>query len=103
MILREGFIARSIHIRRFTRTIVRLDRSYRVFTGARSLTHVFLAGLAFDFCVRYSAEDARRAGFSVLVIEDPCRSTSADRRKQRDPPSKTLPSNPSRPATSRNC
>jgi hypothetical protein len=48
------------------------DRSYRVFTGARSLTRVFLAGLAFDFCVRYSAEDARRAGFSVLVIEDPC-------------------------------
>jgi len=29
---------------------------------------------AFDFCVRYSAEDARRAGFSVLVIEDACRS-----------------------------
>ena len=40
----------------------------------RSLTRVFLAGLAYDFCVRYSAEDARRAGFSVLVIEDACRS-----------------------------
>lgn len=40
----------------------------------RSLTRLFLAGLAFDFCVRYSAEDARRAGFSVLVIEDACRS-----------------------------
>ena len=35
----------------------------------RSLTRVFLAGLAFDFCVRYSAEDAQRAGFSILVIE----------------------------------
>ncbi len=39
----------------------------------RGLTRVFLAGLAFDFCVRYSAEDARRGGFAVFVIEDACR------------------------------
>jgi len=39
----------------------------------RGLTHIFLAGLAFDFCVRYSAEDAVRAGFTVVVIEDACR------------------------------
>jgi nicotinamidase/pyrazinamidase len=39
----------------------------------RNLTHVFLAGLAFDFCVRYSAEDAARVGFAVAVIEDACR------------------------------
>jgi len=44
----------------------------------RSLTRIFLAGLAFDFCVRYSAEDAHRAGFSVLVIEDACRSIDVD-------------------------
>ncbi len=37
------------------------------------LTRVFLAGLAFDFCVRYSAEDAKREGFSVVVVEDACR------------------------------
>jgi len=39
----------------------------------RSLGRVFLAGLAFDFCVRFSAEDARREGFEVVVIEDACR------------------------------
>ncbi len=39
----------------------------------RSITKIFLAGLAFDFCVRYSAEDATRAGFAVAVIEDACR------------------------------
>ena len=39
----------------------------------RGLRRVFIAGLAFDFCVRYSAEDARRAGFEVAVIEDACR------------------------------
>ena len=39
----------------------------------RRLQRVFLAGLAFDFCVRYSAEDAHRAGFRALVVEDACR------------------------------
>ncbi len=39
----------------------------------RGLTRVFLAGLAFDFCVRFSARDAQRGGFAVVVIEDACR------------------------------
>ncbi len=44
----------------------------------RGLARVFLAGLAFDFCVRYSAEDARRHGFEVIVIEDACRGIDLD-------------------------
>jgi nicotinamidase/pyrazinamidase len=44
----------------------------------RGLTRVFLAGLAFDFCVRYSAEDAQRMGFRVFVIEDACRSIDVE-------------------------
>ncbi len=39
----------------------------------RGFTHIFIAGLAFDFCVRYSAEDAHRSGFRVTIIEDACR------------------------------
>jgi nicotinamidase/pyrazinamidase len=39
----------------------------------RGITRVFLAGLALDFCVRHSAEDAVREGFTVVVIEDACR------------------------------
>jgi nicotinamidase/pyrazinamidase len=39
----------------------------------RSFKRVFLAGLAFDFCVRYSADDAHREGFETVVIEDGCR------------------------------
>ncbi len=39
----------------------------------RGFSHVFLAGLALDFCVRYSAEDAHRSGFRVTIIEDACR------------------------------
>jgi nicotinamidase/pyrazinamidase len=39
----------------------------------RGFARVFLAGLALDFCVRYSAEDAHRRGFEAIVIEDACR------------------------------
>jgi nicotinamidase/pyrazinamidase len=44
----------------------------------RGLARVFLAGLALDFCVRYSAEDAHRCGFAVVVIEDACRGIDVD-------------------------
>jgi nicotinamidase/pyrazinamidase len=43
------------------------------YLAERGFTRVFLAGLAFDFCVRFSAEDAHRGGFAVTVIEDACR------------------------------
>jgi len=39
----------------------------------RGLTQVFLVGLATDFCVAWSALDARKAGFEAVVIEDACR------------------------------
>ena len=39
----------------------------------RGLNRVFAVGLALDFCVRYSAEDARRLGLDVVVIDDACR------------------------------
>lgn len=44
----------------------------------RGLSRIFLVGLAFDFCVRYSAEDAHREGFRIVVIEDACRSIDVD-------------------------
>jgi nicotinamidase/pyrazinamidase len=39
----------------------------------RNLTRIFLAGLAYDFCVGYSALDARGLGLSTVVIRDACR------------------------------
>jgi nicotinamidase/pyrazinamidase len=39
----------------------------------RGLKRVYFAGLATDFCVGWSALDARRQGFEALVIEDACR------------------------------
>jgi len=44
----------------------------------RGFERVFLAGLAYDFCVRYSAEDAHREDFQVVVIEDACRGIDVD-------------------------
>jgi nicotinamidase/pyrazinamidase len=43
----------------------------------RGLTGVFLGGLATDFCVFWSAMDARKAGFTASVIEDACRGIDA--------------------------
>jgi nicotinamidase/pyrazinamidase len=39
----------------------------------RGFERVFLVGLAFDYCVRYSAEDSKAMGFETVVIEDACR------------------------------
>jgi nicotinamidase/pyrazinamidase len=39
----------------------------------RKFERIFLAGLALDFCVRYSAEDAHQSGFLTFVFEDACR------------------------------
>jgi nicotinamidase/pyrazinamidase len=40
----------------------------------RGLWRIFLAGLAYDYCVRYSAIDSMQAGFETYVVEDACRS-----------------------------
>jgi nicotinamidase/pyrazinamidase len=36
----------------------------------RNLQRLFLCGLAYDFCVRYSAIDGKSLGFETIVIED---------------------------------
>jgi len=39
----------------------------------RGFERAFFAGLAYDFCVGFSALDARRCGFAATVIRDACR------------------------------
>lgn len=39
----------------------------------RNLSRCYFVGLATDFCVAWSALDARKAGFEAAVIEDACR------------------------------
>lgn len=40
----------------------------------RNLTRLFFCGLAYDFCVRFSAVDGKALGFETIVIEDAARS-----------------------------
>ncbi|GJD48502.1 Nicotinamidase [Methylobacterium crusticola] len=44
----------------------------------RGITRVVLCGLATDYCVGWSALDARAAGFAVAVVEDACRGIDLD-------------------------
>jgi nicotinamidase/pyrazinamidase len=44
----------------------------------RGFTRVVLCGLATDFCVAYSAIDARRLGFEAVVRLDACRAIDVD-------------------------
>ena len=40
---------------------------------ARGIKTLYVTGLATDFCVAWTAMDARKAGFEVYVVEDACR------------------------------
>lgn len=45
---------------------------------ARGIDTVYLSGLATDFCVAWTAIDARKAGFQTYVIEDATRAIDLD-------------------------
>jgi nicotinamidase/pyrazinamidase len=61
------------------------DNAHRRSTGLgdylkeRSITDVYLLGLALDYCVKYSVLDARQLGFKAHVIVDACRGISLER------------------------
>jgi len=40
---------------------------------AHKIKRVFVTGLATDFCVAWTAMDARKAGFETYIVEDACR------------------------------
>ena len=60
------------------------DNGHRQSTGladylrGRQITEVYVAGLAGDYCVYYSALDALAAGFRTFVITDATRAISAE-------------------------
>jgi len=45
----------------------------RGYLDERGIGRVFVCGLATDFCVAWTALDARKLGFGALVVEDACR------------------------------
>lgn len=44
----------------------------------RGIRRVFAVGVATDFCVCFSAIDARKAGFEAFVVDDACRGIDAE-------------------------
>ncbi len=73
LILRKGF---RPHIDSYSAF---LENDHFTSTGLagylreRSLNRIFLCGLAYDFCVRFSAIDGKKLGFETIVIEDATR------------------------------
>lgn len=78
LVLRKGYHRAIDSYSAFYENDRRTRTGLSGYLGERGFRRVFLAGLAFDFCVRCSAEDARREGFDVVVIEDACRGIDID-------------------------
>jgi nicotinamidase/pyrazinamidase len=73
LILRKGYHRDIDSYSAFYENDHKTSTGLAAYLRERELTRVFLAGLAFDFCVRFSAEDAKHAGFEAVVYEDACR------------------------------
>ena len=70
LVLRKGYHPGIESYSAFYENDRRTPTGLASYLRERGFRRVFLAGLAFDFCVRYSAEDARRIGFEVVVVDD---------------------------------
>ncbi len=73
LIIRKGFHKNVDSYSAFTEADGKTTTGLSSYLKARKLHRVFVAGLATDFCVAWTAMDARKAGFETYVIEDACR------------------------------
>jgi nicotinamidase/pyrazinamidase len=78
LVLRKGYHREIDSYSAFYENDRRTHTGLAGYLRERGLTRVFVAGLAFDFCVRYSSEDAKHEGFDVAVVEDACRGIDVD-------------------------
>jgi len=78
LVLRKGYHGTIDSYSAFYENDRRTPTGLAGYLRERNLKRIFLVGLALDFCVRYSAEDARREGFEVVVIGDGCRAIDMD-------------------------
>ncbi len=73
LILRKGFRREIDSYSAFQENDRRTKTGLAGYLRERGITRVFLAGLAYDYCVRFSAMDTKAAGFEAVVIENACR------------------------------
>ena len=73
LIIRKGYHKDTDSYSAFTEADGKTTTGLAAWLKARKLQKLFVAGLATDFCVAWTAMDARKAGFEAFVIEDACR------------------------------
>ncbi|MBI2718041.1 MAG: bifunctional nicotinamidase/pyrazinamidase [Rhizobiales bacterium] len=73
LVLRKGFRREVDSYSAFFENDHKTPTGLAGYLRERGFAKVTCIGLAFDFCVRYSAEDARALGFETEVIEQACR------------------------------
>ncbi len=73
LILRKGFRPQIDSYSAFFENDRTTPTGLAGYLRERGLTRVFLCGLAYDYCVGYSALDARRLGFEAVILHDACR------------------------------
>jgi nicotinamidase/pyrazinamidase len=78
LIIRKGFNANIDSYSGFMEADRRTTTGLAGYLSERGFRRVFCAGLATDFCVAWTALDARRAAFETYVIEDASRGIDTD-------------------------
>jgi nicotinamidase/pyrazinamidase len=73
LVIRKGFRPEIDSYSAFHENDRRTPTGLAGYLRERGLQRIFLAGLATDYCVYYSAMDARRLGFATVLIEAGCR------------------------------
>lgn len=73
LVIRKGFRSEIDSYSAFFENDHKTPTGLLGYLRERGLKRVACVGLAFDFCVRYSAEDAAAHGFDTIVIEEACR------------------------------
>ena len=73
LVVRKGFRGNIDSYSGFMEADRKTSTGLAGYLKERGLTKLFVCGLATDFCVAWTALDARAAGFEVTVIEDACR------------------------------
>ena len=73
LVIRKGFHPGVDSYSAFTEADRRTTTGLAAYLQARGITQVVLCGLATDYCVAWSALDARAVGLQAAVIEDACR------------------------------
>jgi len=73
LIVRKGFHKEVDSYSAFLEADRKTRTGLEGYLGERGLERVFICGLATDFCVAWTALDARRLKFDAVVVEDACR------------------------------